>query len=317
MPYDTLEWSLTPVLQDSYGYDDQGNEILLGKHVYASVQPIVNGNLVNTPWVFDTMGVLVRQDPGYYLFDMFTCTCGIAGCAGIHDEVHVRVQNDVVQWQFPRLEPFLAAFVPAHFASADNALVWTFETQYYQQSLKALMDLLRNMEAEHSDIPLQLWPEDGVPNTKAREKLDAQLTKSQAWFMDSTAQTKDERAYWGPLYRADLVVDVEGTCFNLNVHNLLEIVCDKVVGTCDDEIDEELDALRAQWQEDQVAHFRHHPGELVELFKSMPWDTLREHGYILHADQDRLKALLACQWPNVQARLVEHEHPEQQDWTRL
>ncbi|WP_374972763.1 hypothetical protein [Spongiibacter marinus] len=38
------------------------------------------------------------QSSGHY--DIFTCNCGIAGCAGIYEGVTVELSDDVVRWRF-------------------------------------------------------------------------------------------------------------------------------------------------------------------------------------------------------------------------
>jgi len=59
----------------------------------------------NPDRVVDTLGLLLwSQDPGS--FDLLTCTCGVAGCAGFHHEVTVAVSEGeagrkVVEWNIP------------------------------------------------------------------------------------------------------------------------------------------------------------------------------------------------------------------------
>ncbi len=59
----------------------------------------------NDRYTVDTLGVLIRgADEGE--FDLLTCSCGVAGCAGFHDPVEVRrlqtpTGQDLVQWHVP------------------------------------------------------------------------------------------------------------------------------------------------------------------------------------------------------------------------
>lgn len=318
MPHDTLHWSISPVLQDVYGEDAQGNDVIVGKKLYAAVEPVINGKTIQTGWVFDTMSLLVRKSIGYYLFDVFTCSCGIAGCAGIHDEVHLRVGRDEVQLQFPRVDPFLKRFVPKYFPDADAPLIWTFDAQSYHQALDDLVVQLEAIEVANPGIPVDLWADDGMPVRKPIEPVAVQVANAKKWHAENAARIDDSKAYSGPLYQAHLAINIEDTSYNLSVHGLFEAVADTVFGVqSDDEIDEDTDKLREEWIDEQTVYFRQHPEELVALFKSLPWPSFQEHGYLSHVNSKNLIEQLAGEWPNVSVVFVPMEKPEDQDWTLL
>ena len=318
MLYDTLEWSLTPVAQDTYDFDEQGNEKVVDQKMYAAIAPIVNGNLLSTSWVFDTVALLVRNNIGYHLFNMFTCGCGDAGCAGIHDEVHIRVQSDIVQWQFPRQKPFIETLVPAHFASVDNPLVWTFEASAYASALASLVVMIEKLEKETLDLSVELWPQDGRPNNSPTPKVLIQLETAKRCFFEYSKKKEDARAYWGSLYAASLTIAVEDATYNISVRDFLEVVCDQIHEKIDDnETDGELDNLRETWQQEQTGYFKTRPEEFVTLFKSMPWEEIKDIGYVLNSDSVRILERIGSLWPNVNACLVPDENPENMDWTKL
>ena len=318
MLYDTLQWSLTPVVQDSYNFDEQGNEQIADKKMYAAIAPIVNGNVLSTGWVFDTTALLVRKNIGYHLFNMFTCSCGEAGCAGIHDEVHVRVQTDIVQWQFPRQSPFIETLVPGYFASVDNPLVWTFEASAYTEALALLVTMLEKLETETLDMSVELWPQDGRPNDAPTQKVLIQLETAERGFNDYSEKKKDARAYWGALYSASLAIAVDDATYSISVRDFLEVVCDKIHEKIDDnETDEELNNVRDTWKQEQTGYFKTRPEEFVTLFKSMPWEELRNVGYVWSADSDRILERVGSLWPNVNAYLVLDESPENMDWKNM
>ncbi len=99
MPFDHLELSLhTETLIDT--------EAPPGLTVCTPVFK-VNGEPLfrQDQYTVDTLDVLIRAaDEGE--FDLLTCSCGVAGCAGFHDPVEVRriqtpTGQDLVQWHVP------------------------------------------------------------------------------------------------------------------------------------------------------------------------------------------------------------------------
>ena len=318
MPHDTLQWSISPVLQDVYGEDAQGNDVVVGKTLYAAVVPVINGQPIETGWVFDTTTLLVHQSTGYHLFDLFTCSCGIAGCAGIDDEIHLRVGPDEVQLQIPRVDPFIKRFVPKYFPSADTAMVWTFDAKAYHQALDSLVVQFKAIEAANPGIPVALWPDDGHPGRSLPKSVATQLIDLKKWHAQSIARVDDAKAYSGPLYQAHMAIPIHDASYHLSVHGLFEVVANTVFGVqSDDDVDEDADKLREEWIDDQTVYFREHPQELVALFKSLPWASFQEQGHLYHANSKNLIQQLASEWPNVAAVFVPMEQPEDQDWTLL
>lgn len=315
MPYDTLDWSIHPVLQNMHGEDDHGNEIVIGQTLYAEVTPIVNGTPVSTGWTFDTVALLVRNQCDYHLFDLFTCSCGVAGCAGINDEIHLRVGPTEVQLQIPRQAPFLARFIPTHFPDAEAALVWTFEAAAYHQALADLVVRLQALDAANPGTPVTMWADDGVPDRRPTEDIATQMANAHKWFAQSRARTEGEKAYHGVLYCAGLEMNIQDATYKMQVHNLFSSVADTLFG--EDPEDEDADKLRDEWLDEQVVYYRDHPQELIALFKSLPWERFEEDGYMFHANSTSLVQALADQWPNVDVALVPMENPQEQDWTLL
>lgn len=313
--YATLEWSITTTQEDTRCLDGHANEYVRPT-LCAKVVPVVNGTPMTTPWVFDPLTLFDRQLQGYYLFDMFTCDCGVAGCAGIHDHVHLRVNQDTVQWQFPREEPFLSKFIPAHFADNTSPMVMTFGAQEYHIALQSLRQQLVDLENNNPGVPVTLWPDDGQLQRKPLSSVDVLIQESNDWFLQREERIRDDKAYWGPLYRAELHIPMEETAYTIGIHSFLDAVCDKVLGQ-DDTDEPEIDDLRADWMTEQIGYYRDHPIELLTLFKSMPWECMQDYGYIAHANQTALATWIGTQWPNIPVVFVPEVLPEQIDWTLL
>lgn len=311
MQHDCLDWSIEPIEYETSCFDSDGNEIPF-KALYAKVLPIVNGVPLQTAWVYDTLSVLARTEVGHYILDMLTCSCGHAGCAGIDDHVHLRVGLDTVQWQFPRLDPFPQALVPTHFASADEPLMWTFDAKQYHACIAALVAQLDALE-KATDLPFYLFPDDGVPREAVKQRVGTSIEQAKKWVRQRQDSTRDEQAYWGVLYHADVAIPVENATLTMGVRTTFEAVADQMFGQIDDE-DTELQEKRDAWCEEQADYFRQHPQEVVALFKSLPWASVQEHSYLSDPHAERLYGYLASQWPNVPAKLVPFESEESKDW---
>ena len=97
----------------------------------------------------DAFSLLVQRDvPGG--FDLYTCSCGVAGCAGFHDEVELSVDGQALTWQIP-LEPY-RDLMP------DGSIKRVMEALY----VKSLVD------------PAELhWPDDAQLTARTRGALHA------------------------------------------------------------------------------------------------------------------------------------------------
>lgn len=91
--------------------------------------------------VFDAVSVLVQGTRAGEL-DIYTCTCGVAGCAGIHEEVVVEVDDAQVRWRFPE-DPFRKRLSLALLPEGEP-LVLAFDRAQYSA---ALADLTQRIEA--------------------------------------------------------------------------------------------------------------------------------------------------------------------------
>ena len=318
MHYDKIQWSISLVPQDLHGTDAQGNETIVGHNLYAAITPVINGQAIETNWVFDTVALLTRRSIGCHAFDLFTCTCGVAGCAGIHDELYLRVSEKDVELQIPREDPFIKLLVPKYFESIDQPFIWTFETREYQQACDNLIEQLQALEVANSDTPISLWLDDERSSKDPVKAVAIQLANARKWFAEGNARTNDQKAYLGTLYHAHMSIEIEDAHYNLSIHGLFDAVGNTLFGVpSEDEIDDAADALRAQWLNEQIVYFRQNPDELIALFKSLPWDSFQEHAYLFHADAAHLTARLAASWPYVAVAFVPAENFANQDWTKL
>jgi hypothetical protein len=122
----------------------------LPKHAVFSVQPLVDGARLHDPGkshVFDALSV-VSAGLGGGSCDIFTCSCGVAGCAGIHEDVRIEVFGDEVSWVFPE-RPFRNSF-SLRFQGAHEFEVVFDKAQYAQE----LSRLVRSLEDEAAKMGL-------------------------------------------------------------------------------------------------------------------------------------------------------------------
>lgn len=107
MPLDTLSLTLAASIGEGVFLEEDALSADPARHPMFVPVLRINGKplFTNPDQIVDTMGLLLwSQDTGN--FDLLTCTCGVAGCAGFHEEVTVTGSEDesgrkVVEWSIP------------------------------------------------------------------------------------------------------------------------------------------------------------------------------------------------------------------------
>lgn len=300
--YDELKWSITPLLGPWNDEDSDGNATYLGDVCYAEVRPIVNGLLLDTPWMFDTLEVMFHAREGLHALDMFTCSCGIAGCAGIHNHMFIRVEPTMVYWQFPREEPFLRNFVPKHFAVLDKRLAWCFERKAYANAIASLKKQLQNLEEVHKHVAL--WPQPDYM-VSLPPKIANVLLQRKKQFDEFVRNEMRERAIWGTFYDGLVEITVSEETVELSPQQIIFVLGEHLF--FEDFEDTEKQKI---WEQEQIQQLAMDPGKLIELIKMAPWSTWENE---VHFKKEELKEIAENQWPNV--RMVFKEHSKNNiDW---
>lgn len=70
-------------------------------------------------------------------FDLFTCSCGVAGCAGFQDYVLHKRSEQCVTWTFPKEDYY-----------KTDKKVYTFKQDQFDEEFKALKDKMLSLEKE-------------------------------------------------------------------------------------------------------------------------------------------------------------------------
>lgn len=106
--------------------------------VAAEIYPRVNGVPlldIDGNYMFDS-GVTAQLGVQNAMFSPFTCSCGDAACAGIHEQVSMEVENGVVTWRFPE-EPFRHTLNQKLFPEGQP-LILKFDLAQYEENIKQL-----------------------------------------------------------------------------------------------------------------------------------------------------------------------------------
>lgn len=254
-------------------------------------RPYINGKpLVPHGYVFNARAIL---SPGVANADrnLFTCSCGVAGCAGIFDEVAVRVNAEDVTWTFPA-EPF-AECLHASVSRAAPLRV-RFSRQQYAQALQGLTKLLSDAEA-HSAIPLALAPCSWHDESDC-ESLEQDLQDSKSWYEQQQEMAAAREALYGPLLDTEVLLTFPGghqrTISAATV--VFQEACrrEDAAGTS---FDEEEAAVVAQFRASETA--------LTDTLRALPWADVEPSAWPVDNGCDDPETAqepdLTAEWPHV------------------
>lgn len=167
----------------------------------AVVRPLVNGRPVCARYLFDASALLTQRDVSGPV-DLFTCTCGEPGCAGLFDDTVLEVEGPLVHWHFPE-DPFRSTLGENWFTSAEP-LTFTFTREQYLHALAGLTVGLVANERELGE-PLALSPVEDRPTEPLLERLAAW----QEDFRAGAAAMSQRLDTFGPLLGEDLVATLD------------------------------------------------------------------------------------------------------------
>lgn len=101
--------------------------------------------------VFDAVSVVLQGlEPGE--FEVYTCSCGVAGCAGIHEDVVLEADDRYVRWRFPK-DPFSKRLDAKLNGPAKTPIVEFSRTQYAEALAGLEAQLNRLVQA----LPVKSW----------------------------------------------------------------------------------------------------------------------------------------------------------------
>ena len=121
----------------------------------------VDGQHIDEPHPIDLL-LLVQSLHESGWFEIFTCGCGVGGCAGIVDGIQVTHNTGLVQWSFRRPQSAANLLGPAlsEWEKTAVPVVLTFEWTQMVNAIQDYLDAIRSLvRAEPSRFE---WPVHGL-----------------------------------------------------------------------------------------------------------------------------------------------------------
>jgi hypothetical protein len=227
-------------------------------------RPLVDGEPLLKGYVFDIAPLI-----GYGLrdvdTDLYTCGCGVAGCAGIHDHVQLRVDRGLMTWTFPE-DPFRKGFA-AELFPAEAPLTLRFAKKQYRQALKSVEAELLALAAD-GGAPVVLAAGSAYPdlNTPLKKVLKSVRKHANRWL----ASVAREKQLFGELLNQEVLVRFPNGALRIipvtNFAYHLAYEEEERTGVARDDI--LADTYLPEWKRDT--------GSLIAAVRATNWDLIRE-----------------------------------------
>ena len=134
---------------------------LTGRKITLYSEIWVDGNHIDEPHFID-LALLVQSLHEQRWFEIFTCGCGVGGCAGIVDGIQVTHRTGLVQWSFRRPQSAGNLLDPAlsEWEKTAVPVVLVFERTQMVKAIEDYLDAIRSLvRAEPSRFE---WPVHGL-----------------------------------------------------------------------------------------------------------------------------------------------------------
>ncbi|MBK3780439.1 hypothetical protein G3A43_09390 [Paraburkholderia aspalathi] len=190
----TLGFTITEAVHTAEPFSAEGSQPEGRQYRSIQVRPLVDGQQLVEGYVFDALTVIAHGCRSADV-DLFTCSCGISGCAGIFDDARIEVSETLVSWTFPE-EPFREKFNPGLFP-VGAPLTVCFEREHYASAVAGLEQALLGMSID-GGLPVSLAP-DFLPD------LDDPLSKQ---FNAARTKVNEALHAWLPQAAIDAAVDL-------------------------------------------------------------------------------------------------------------
>lgn len=173
-------------------------------HTLIEVHPVIDG-VPFTVGSFDAATVIalgLRE----YEFDLFTCSCGVAGCAGFNDPVHLTLTDTLVRWHIPS-DPYRQRMAAELLPPDETPVVFSFDQAAYRAALAQVEAEILAHEAT-AGVPCSLAPDDWPDLTKT---IATQLANQNEYLTERLAEIQADKARWGTLYDAQVEIAFPGS----------------------------------------------------------------------------------------------------------
>lgn len=260
----------------------------------AHISPRLDGRFMfgdNQPGpLFDALTVIVRGCAEPSTLDLFTCSCGVAGCAGIFDDVAIGVTSNQVTWTFPE-EYFREALSP-HLFPDDVPMTVQFSRRQYQEALDGLEYQLNEAE-KSAGVPVVV-PPDSHPDESLDVPFETLMAEYRERYSNWRAECKLRAARYGNrAYQEVAVTFPNGECFGASLENVVDAL---VPADEDDDL----------YIESRLPAILSDEAVLFSLMKAASWETF--YNCMWHSgDTPETEASpedLEKMWPDAQISLT-------------
>lgn len=147
---DTIEFKIQPVDLQPQSYPNQFN-----------VEVVLNG-IHHNRYVFNGAETVAASQYDLSEFDLFTCSCGIAGCAGFQTPIKQEKTEQSVQWTFPTGENYKV-----------EKNVYVFDKAEFEKTFLTLQETILAHERNNQHLVSSCSDhEDEVKTTPFQKSLD-------------------------------------------------------------------------------------------------------------------------------------------------
>lgn len=267
--------------------------------ILTAVTPLVNGQKVLSKGEFDVLQVLAGGLDTQEAVDIFTCSCGEAGCAGIFNDCRILVEADKVCWLMP-VANFHPDEVPALERMGDNYIRMTFGRAEYETALEQLRTKL-SQDALEKGKPVCIGPGWTIlqDDAWAPDDVANQLRLCGERYIKNRDEHIDYLKHWGPL----LSKEVHLTCAN---GYPLGITPNFIVGTLVENRRFDSPEEAEKFEKALIAEMLADDDNILRLTEELSWKNVMDiawgRGNELNVDEDNAlftKLSAMKEWPEL------------------
>jgi hypothetical protein len=273
--------------------------------IHAAVHPLVDGKRLDAHgrYFFDVGLILALRTHPAAPVDFFTCTCGVAGCVGIHESSELLADESTVAWRIPTGRIGVQLEFPTSLAGELTAQL-TFDRQQYEKALDDLVSQLKALSAQNGGRAVDIWGDrnDEVSQTVSLEERIAADHLSVVAFYSHEAWRREA---FGDLLSSELDVHLpNGYIAAIPLENLAYLLTSG--GRRHLEVDD-----RAHIEAVLVPAFRLGADAVGRMVRAQPWPVLMHEAFRsgrCPSDIEIGEHEGAADWPAVRFSLVAEAH---------